>query len=371
MSTDYLSLSVHTAQSAVPYVPGKSIEELARDSGLRVEDIIKLASNESPLPSNPRVISAVHQALSTIARYPDDNGFELRRIIGKKYGVDPNGVTLGNGSNELLIMVARAFLERGRTAVFSQYAFSVYASATKSAGAFAREVPAKNFGNDLKGITEAIDEQTRVVYLANPNNPTGTWVEKPPFEEFLASVPSDVIIVLDEAYIEYADDLSIPNGLEYISRYPNLIVCRTLCKAHGLAGLRIGYAASSPQVANVLNRVRQPFNVNSLALAGACAALENDAYLEFGRRVNRDGLRQLQEGFLRLGLSWIPSQANFLTVDFGGRAQWIYDTLLANGIIVRPLVGYGLPDHLRISVGLESENRRLLDVLEQLLTQYL
>jgi histidinol-phosphate aminotransferase len=366
MTIDYLSLAVSEVRLLEPYVPGKAIEELERETGLLSRDIIKLASNESPLEPNPRVLAAIQKELKQITRYPDVTGFHLKRKLSKKFGLNADGITLGNGSNDLLIMIAQAFLGVGRNAVFSQHSFSVYASATKAVGALIREVPSWEYGNDLERMLRAIDEETRVVFIANPNNPTGTWFHRTAFEAFLTKVPPETIVVLDEAYIEYADDPSLPNGLDYLDRYPNLIVCRSLCKAYGLAGLRIGYAASSSQIAGILNRVRQPFNVNSLALAGACAALDDDAYLERGRQLNREGLRQLQDGLSRLGLSWIPSRTNFVTVDLGRRAGPIYATLLAKGIIVRPLAGYAMPNHLRISVGLATENHRLLEALSQI-----
>ncbi|HEJ2711979.1 TPA: histidinol-phosphate transaminase, partial [Pseudomonas aeruginosa] len=365
---DYLSLAVSEVRQLAPYVPGKAIEELERETGLRADEIIKLASNESPLPPNPRVVSAIQRALGQITRYPDGNGFVLKRKLAQKFGLDPAGITLGNGSNDLLIMIAQAFLREGRNAVMGQYAFSVYASATASVGALVREVPAKGYGNDLDQILTAIDQHTRVVFIANPNNPTGTWFDRDTFGDFMSKVPHETLVVLDEAYIEYADDPALPNGLDYLSEHPNLIVCRSLCKAYGLAGLRVGYAASSAQLADVLNRVRQPFNVNCLALAAACAALDDDAYLELGRRINREGLQQLREGLSQLGLSWLPSRTNFVTVDFAAPAVPVYEALLAKGIIVRPLAGYGMPNHLRISVGLDSENGRLLDALGEILS---
>lgn len=366
MTINFLSLAVSEVHRLAPYVPGKAIEELERETGRSADNIIKLASNESPLAPNPNVIRAIEQALQGITRYPDGTGYRLKSKLGEKFGLNPDGLTLGNGSNELLITIAQAFLCAGRNAVFSQYAFSVYASATIAAGAQTREVPAREWGNDLELILKAIDRETRVVFLANPNNPTGTWFERDQFEAFINRVPPETLLVLDEAYIEYAEDPALPNGLDYLSRYPNLIVTRSLCKAYGLAGLRVGYAASSPEIAEILNRVRQPFNVNSLALAGACAALEDEDYLRQGREVNRQGLQQLKNGFTQLGIAWIPSRTNFLTVDFERPARPIYEALLAEGIIVRPMDGYGMPHHLRISVGLESENTRLLAALDRI-----
>jgi histidinol-phosphate aminotransferase len=363
VTIDYLSLAANDISKLAPYAPGKPIEELERETGLSSSQIIKLASNESPLEPNPRVIAAIHKELAQITRYPDGNGFRLKQKLGERFGLEMEGITLGNGSNDLLVMIAQAFLCKGRNAVFSQYAFSVYASATKATGAEARELPAREWGNDLERMLLAIDENTRMVFLANPNNPTGTWFDRSSFNSFLKRVPLQTIVVLDEAYIEYADDPSLPNGLDYLKIHKNLIVCRSLCKAYGLAGLRLGYAASSPQLASILNRIRQPFNVNCLALAGACAAVDDTAYLDAGRELNRRGRIQLQDGLTRLGLPWIPSRTNFVTADFSRPAAPIYEALLSKGIIVRPLAGYGMPNHLRISVGTPQQIARFLEAL--------
>jgi histidinol-phosphate aminotransferase len=369
MSIDFLSLAVSDVQKLAPYVPGKPIEELERETGLAAGEIIKLASNETPLAVNPRVISAIERELENITRYPDGNGFRLKTKISDRFGLAPNGITLGNGSNDLLVMIAQAFLTKGRNAVFGQHSFAVYASATAAAGAERREIPSKDWGNDLDRMLLAIDGDTRIVFMANPNNPTGTWFDRDALVRFLERVPAQTLVVLDEAYIEYADDPSLPNGLEYVASHPNLIVCRSLCKAYGLAGLRVGYCVSSPQIADILNRVRQPFNVNSLALAGACAAIDDEKYLELGREVNRQGRKQLQSGFAELGLNWIPSRTNFVTVDLGRPAAPIYEALLQKGVIVRPLAGYAMPDHLRISVGTQLENARFLEALNAILNE--
>jgi histidinol-phosphate aminotransferase len=368
VTIDYLSLAANDISKLAPYAPGKPIEELERETGLSSSQIIKLASNESPLEPNPRVIAAIHKELAQITRYPDGNGFRLKQKLGERFGLEMEGITLGNGSNDLLVMIAQAFLCKGRNAVFSQYAFSVYASATKATGAEARELPAREWGNDLERMLLAIDENTRMVFLANPNNPTGTWFDRSSFNSFLKRVPPQTIVVLDEAYIEYADDPSLPNGLDYLKIHKNLIVCRSLCKAYGLAGLRLGYAASSPQLASILNRIRQPFNVNCLALAGACAAVDDTAYLDAGRELNRRGRIQLQDGLTRLGLPWIPSRTNFVTVDLSRTAAPIYEALLGKGIIVRPLAGYGMPNHLRISVGTPQQIVRFLEALGVILS---
>jgi len=369
MSCDFLALAQPGVQKLSPYVPGKPVDELARELGLDPAGIIKLASNENPLGPSPRVLEAVRRELSELTRYPDGNGFELKQKLAQRCGVRPEQVTLGNGSNDVLDLVARAYLAPGLNAVFSEHAFAVYPIATQAVGAQGKVVPARDYGHDLEAMLAAIDAQTRVVFIANPNNPTGTWFGPQALADFLARVPEQVLVVLDEAYIEYASGDELPNGLDYLARYPNLLVSRTFSKAYGLAALRVGYGLSSPQVADVLNRVRQPFNVNSLALADACAALDDSDYLAESRRINDAGMRQLEEGFRALGLKWIPSKGNFIAVDFGRDAAPINQALLAAGVIVRPVAGYGMPTFLRVSIGTEAENARFLEVLGQVLAR--
>ncbi|PYC27613.1 histidinol-phosphate transaminase [Aquipseudomonas alcaligenes] len=367
MSCDFLALAVPGVQKLSPYVPGKPVDELARELNLDPAGIVKLASNENPLGPSPKALEAIRAALSELTRYPDGNGFELKTKLAARCGVSPSQVTLGNGSNDILDLVARAWLAPGLNSVFSQYAFAVYPIATQAVGAQGKVVPAKAHGHDLEAMLAAIDANTRVVFVANPNNPTGTWFGPDALESFLARVPHNVLVVLDEAYIEYAEGFDLPDGLDYLARYPNLLVSRTFSKAYGLASLRVGYALSSPQVADVLNRVRAPFNVNSLALAAACAALDDADYLAASRRTNDAGMAQLEEGFRRLGLSWIPSKGNFIAVDFARDAAPINQALLQAGVIVRPVAGYGMPTFLRVSIGTEQENARFLEALEQIL----
>ena len=367
MSSDFLALAVPGVQKLSPYVPGKPVETLARELGLDPAGIVKLASNENPLGPSPRALEAIRAALGEITRYPDGSGFALKAKLAERFGLRSEQITLGNGSNDILDLVARAWLAPGRNAVFSQYAFAVYPISTQAVGAEGRVVPARDYGHDLEAMLAAIDDNTRVVFIANPNNPTGTWFGPAALEAFLDRVPADVRVVLDEAYIEFTEPGELPNGLDYVARYPNLLVSRTLCKAYGLAGLRVGYAVSSVQIADVLNRVRQPFNVNSLALVAACAALDDSEYLEAGRRLNRAGMAQLEAGLAALGLRWIPSRGNFLAVDFARDAAPINQALLERGVIVRPVAGYGLPNFLRISIGTEAENARLLEALAQVL----
>src|SRR5690606_37575861 len=258
MSCDFLTLAQPGVQKLSPYVPGKPVDELARELGLDPAKIVKLASNENPLGPSPRALEAIRGELAELTRYPDGNGFELKRKLAERYGVAPAQVTLGNGSNDILELVARAYLAPGLNAVFSEHAFAVYPIATQAVGAQGKVVPAKDWGHDLDAMLAAIDDNTRVVFIANPNNPTGTWFGPDALEAFLAKVPESVLVVLDEAYIEYAEGDELPDGLDYLARYPNLLVSRTFSKAYGLAALRVGYAISSPAIADVLNRVRQP-----------------------------------------------------------------------------------------------------------------
>ena len=367
MSADFLALAVPGVQKLSPYVTGKPIEELARELGMDPAQIVKLASNENPLGPSPKALEAIRNELAELTRYPDGNGFELKRRLAERCGVTPPQVTLGNGSNDILDLVARAYLAPGLNAVFSQHAFAVYPIATQAVGATGKVVPARDFGHDLPAMLAAIDANTRVVFIANPNNPTGTWFGPAALEDFLAKVPENVLVVLDEAYIEYAEGEELPDGLDYLARYPNLLVSRTFSKAYGLASLRVGYGLSSAQVADVLNRVRQPFNVNSLALAAACAVLDDAEYLAESRRVNDAGMAQLEEGFRALGLSWIPSKGNFIAVDFGRDAAPINQAMLAEGVILRPVAGYGMPTFLRVSIGLPEENARCLEALVKVL----
>lgn len=367
MSFDFLAQALPGVQQLAPYVPGKPADELARELGLPLDSIVKLASNENPLGPSPKVIAAISQAVPELTRYPDGNGFVLKQALAQKFAVEPAQVTLGNGSNDILELVVKAWLAPGLNAVFSQHAFAVYPIATMAVGAECREIPANNYGHDLPAILAAIDADTRVVFIANPNNPTGTWFDQQALADFLAQVPEHVIVVLDEAYIEYAEPGELPDGMDFLAKHANLIVSRTFSKAYGLAALRIGYAISSPMIADVLNRIRQPFNVNSLGLVAAVAALEDEEYLQASRASNKQGLQQLSTAFDALGLSYIESRGNFIAVDFARDAAPINQALLEQGVIVRPVAGYAMPTFLRVSVGTEQENARFIEVLEQVL----
>lgn len=367
MACDAQSIAVNGVKNLHPYVPGKPVEELARELGLNEEDIVKLASNENPLGPSAKVLAAVQAQLKDITRYPDGNGFALKQALSSQFGIMQDQITLGNGSNDVLDLITRTFLQPGTNAVFSQYAFAVYPISTQAVGADLNIVPAVDYGHDLKAMAEAVNDQTRVVFIANPNNPTGTMFARDEFVSFMAAVPDRVLVVLDEAYSEYVDDQDYPNGFDYLANYDNLIVTRTFSKAYGLASMRIGYAVSSPEVADLLNRVRQPFNVDSFALAAAKAALEDAEYLKQSKALNLKGMDQLTKGFEALGLEYIPSKGNFICVKFAVDTCELNQKLLEKGVIVRPVANYGMPEYLRISIGTESENAQCLSVLEECL----
>ncbi|MBZ0332858.1 histidinol-phosphate aminotransferase [Marinobacter sp. JH2] len=368
MSVDYQSLAVKGVQALSPYQPGKPIEELARELGLNPEDIIKLASNENPQGPSEKAMAAARKALEESCLYPDGNGFDLKQALANRLGVATNQITLGNGSNDVLEVIARCFAGPDSEVVFSQYAFAVYPLVAQAIGARGVSVPAKEWGHDLDAMAKAVTERTRLIFIANPNNPTGTVHTADAIEAFLQRIPEHILVILDEAYCEFLTGEEYPDGIQLLQRFPNLIVCRTFSKAWGLAAMRVGYSLSSPAIADVLNRVRQPFNVNSIALAAAAAVLEDDAYLNRSREVNEAGLRQLSEGFERLGLPFIPSFGNFIAVDVGEQSSDVYQALLSRGVIVRPVAGYGMPNHLRVSVGLPEENERFLAALSEALT---
>jgi len=363
MHIDLCELSPSYVRSIAPYQPGKPISELAREMGLEEKNIVKLASNENPRGIGPRTRAAIEAAIGEIARYPDGNGFELKQALARRYGVDMSSIVLGNGSNDVLEMVALAFLGPGRAAVYAQHAFAVYPLATQARGARAIVVPAKDYGHDLDAMAKAIDAETFVVWIANPNNPTGTYALPDVLEAFVRRVPERVVVVIDEAYNEYLSADLRADVIKWLRRHPNLVVTRTFSKAYGLAGLRVGYALAHPSIADVMNRVRQPFNVNSLALAAATAALDDMAFVARSFAANLEGLQQLEDGARRLGLDWIPPYGNFLTLRVG-KANEIYRRLLKRGVIVRPIGGgYQLPEHLRVTVGTAAENDKFLSAL--------
>lgn len=353
-------------RSIMPYQPGKPISELAREMGIPEAGIVKLASNENPLGMSAAAREAAKRALCEGARYPDGSAFAFKAALCRKFGVRQEQLVVGNGSNDVLEIAAQAFLAPGLSAVYAQHAFAVYPLATNARGARGIEVPAKNFGHDLDAMAAAISPDTRMVFIANPNNPTGTFIPGPQLEAFLRKVPQDVLVVLDEAYTEYLADDQRYDAIAWLERYPNLLVSRTLSKAYGLAGLRVGYAIAHPEVADLMNRVRQPFNVSSIALAAAEAVLADDEFLARSADINRRGMAQLTAAFAALGLEWIPSAGNFVTVKVGDAAA-VNQSLLRQGVIVRPIAGYGMPHWLRVSIGLPEENARFIEALEQAL----
>ncbi|GAA5236495.1 histidinol-phosphate transaminase [Verticiella sediminum] len=357
-------------QAIAPYQAGKPIEELAREFGLDPASIVKLASNENPLGMSPKARDAAVAALADAARYPDSNGYYLKQALAQKYGVPVEWLILGNGSNDVLEIAADAFLAPGVSAVYSQYAFTVYRLATQASGARHIVVPAREYGHDLDAMAAAIADDTRLVFIANPNNPTGTFAPGEAVERALQAIHdahgTRVVVVLDEAYNEYLPPELRFDSVALVRRFPNLLVSRTLSKAYGLAGLRVGFGIAQPAIIDMLNRVRQPFNVGVPAQAAAIAALADHEFLARSYELNRRGLQQLSEGVAALGLTYVPSYGNFVLVHVGD-APRVNLELLKRGVIVRPVAGDGLPEWLRVSVGLPEENARFLAALREVL----
>jgi len=362
---DYIALATEGVKGLHPYQPGKPIEELERELGL--SNIVKLASNENPLGVSLLAASAIQKELEKTTLYPDGTGFVLKQALVKYLGVEMSTITLGNGSNDVLDLITRAYASPDSEVIYSQYAFAVYALSTQSVNAKAVVTPAKDWGHDLDAMFSAITDKTSLIFIANPNNPTGTYLSASQVKQFLTRVPEHIVVVLDEAYCEYIDESDYPDGVSLLQEFPNLIVTRTFSKAWGLASLRVGYAISNPDIANILNRVRQPFNVNSFALAAAAAVLSDLQYLSKGRQLNDEGLVQVADGLTSLGLSYIPSVGNFICFEVKEGGGEVYQALLEQGVIVRPLANYGMPFHLRVSIGLKSENQRFLDALAKVL----
>lgn len=340
------------------------MDELQRELGL--SHVVKLASNENPLGLSEKVRTALQGELSDLIRYPDANGFYLKSKLAELHQVGSDQITLGNGSNDVLEILARTFVSAEHEVVFSQHAFVVYPLVTQAIGAKGVSVPAKDYGHDLDAMAAAINERTKMVFIANPNNPTGTFLSTAEIKAFLDKVPEHVIVVLDEAYYEYVPEADRAPSVEWLQHYPNLVVSRTFSKAYGLAGLRAGYAVSSADIANLLNRIRQPFNVNSLSLKAAEVVLDDHDYLQRAIEVNAQGMQQLVEFCRSEGFNFIPSHGNFLTIEVGANAADIYQRLLHEGVIVRPVAGYELPNHLRVSIGLPEENQAFIDAMRNI-----
>lgn len=366
MSCDLLSLATEGVAGLQPYHPGKPMSELKRELGL--SEIIKLASNENPLGPSQPVLDAI-AATTNLSRYPDGNAFELKQALATIHGVATSQITLGNGSNDVLEMTARAFLTPAHEVIYSQHSFAVYPIVTQAVGAKHVVIPATEWGHDLEAMVQAITDHTRLMFVANPNNPTGTWVNRHDLRHMLERVPEHVIVLVDEAYFEYGlSEVDYPDASQWLADFPNLIVTRTFSKAYGLAALRCGYALSHPDVANLLNRVRQPFNNNQLALVAAETALQDSDYLEKSIAVNSSGMRYLLTAFDDMGLEFIPSLGNFICIDFEQEAEPVYQELLKAGVIVRPVANYGMPNHLRVSIGLEQENKKFIYELGRILS---
>lgn len=365
---NYAELAPSYIRAIAPYQPGKPISELERELG--ITGIVKLASNENPLGASPASVAAMQAAIKNVALYPDGNGFDLKDALVKRYGVTHASITLGNGSNDLLELAARAFLTVGDKVVYSDHAFAVYALATQAVGATGISVKAtKGYGHDLPAMQgAAIESRAKIVFVANPNNPTGTFLSAEELLKFLRGLPRDVLVVLDEAYNEYLPEENRYDSVPWLKEFPNLIITRTFSKAYGLAGLRVGYALAHQQVTDMMNRVRQPFNVNSVAQAAAVAALRDVSFVKRTYDLNRRGMQQITDGLTRLGLEFIPSYGNFVAFRIGNAAS-MYRRLLELGVIVRPIANYDMPDWLRVSIGLESENAKFLSALEKALSQ--
>jgi histidinol-phosphate aminotransferase len=368
MSKSFQQLAAPGVQQLKPYLPGKPVEELERELG--ISNSIKLASNENPLGPSPRALQAIERCYKTINYYPDGSAFKLSQGLADHYGVDSSCLTLGNGSNDVLELVARTFLTSDHSAVYSQYAFAVYPIVVQAIGAranvaqaFSRMHATMPLGHDPGAMIDSIDDSTRVVFVANPNNPTGTWMGADTVTAMLDRIPANVIMVLDLAYLEYMDEDLKPDIKALLGKYSNLIITGTFSKVYALAGLRIGYGLSNPDIADLLNRVRQPFNTNLIAQAAALAALDDDGHIQDSVVMNRSGKAYLQQQFDRLGLSYLPSMGNFLTVCFDRDAMPIYQALLRQGVIVRPVANYQMPDYLRMTIGTPEQNERLIDAL--------
>ncbi len=366
MSCDLISLATTGVAKLRPYQAGKPVEELQRELGL--DNIVKLASNENPLGCSPKVKQAIAN-FDEYSRYPDGNAYTLKSKLAGIHNVSADQITIGNGSNEILELIARAILTPNHNVIFSEHAFAVYPLVTQAIGAKAITCPAKNWGNDLDGIVQLVNENTRIIFLANPNNPTGTWFSHTDFLNFIKQIPNNVIVVLDEAYFEYADKNDFPKAVECLNEYTNLVISRTFSKAYGLASLRTGYSISHKDVADLLNRVRQPFNSNALALLAAEVALDDQDFIQKSVELNSQGLKQLANTFDSMGLHFIPSMGNFLSVNLQQSGSEVYQELLKRGVIVRPVDNYGMPEFIRVTIGLESENQKFINALTEVLAK--
>lgn len=362
---NFLNLANEGVKHLSPYQAGKPVEELERELG--ISNIIKLASNENPFGLPLSAKQAIERELADLTRYPDSNGFYFKQKVAQKFGLQPEQITLGNGSNDLLELIFQTFVSEKDEVIFSQYTFIVAPLAAQARNAKAQVIPALDYGHNLAEFLAAINDKTKLIYIANPNNPTGTFLTHQQIADFLAQVPENIIVVLDEAYTEFTSPAERVDAFALLQQYPNLVVCRTLSKAYGLAGLRLGYAVSNPEIADLFNRVRQPFNCNSLALAAGIAVIDDQDFIEQVAENNRQGLQLIEQFCVEKGINYVPSKGNFVLLDLQQPAAPIYQALLHQGVIVRPVAGYGLANHLRVSIGLPEENQRFLTALSQVL----
>lgn len=365
MSDTYHDLANEYIRNLTPYQPGKPIEEVERELGIKSS--IKLASNENPLGASPHAIKAAQTALQQTHIYPDGGCYELKHTVSNFLSVKPEQLTFGNGSENILELIVKSYLRHGDSAVLSEFAFLTIPILIKSYGATLNVARANKWCHDVNAMINAIDEKTRVLFLVNPNNPTGTYTNKQDFELLLDSVPSHIIIVVDEAYSEYIDISDYPKSLAYLDKYPNLIITRTFSKVYGLAALRLGFSVSSPVIADILNRARLPFNVNSIASKAGCAALLDQDHVQKSVLINKKGMKQITTGLDKLGIDYIPSLGNFVTIDVGNATE-MYQKLLLQGVIVRPLNGYGMPRHIRVSISTNDDNDRFLSTIKNSLS---
>ena len=372
MAKSFLSLAASGVQQLRPYLPGKPVEELERELG--ITGSIKLASNENPLGPSKKAVDAIRVHCESVNFYPDGGGFKLCARLAQKYKVDPVCVTLGNGSNDILELVARAFLTPETSAVFSEYSFAVYPIVVQAVGAkanIAKAYPLDHanmpLGHDPEALLFSVDKNTRVIFIANPNNPTGTWLTPQLLKQLLNDLPDDVVVVLDMAYNEYMDESLQIDASEWLAQYPNLVITGTFSKIYALAGLRIGYSLSSPEIADLLNRVRQPFNTNLLAQEAALASLDDEQHIKDSVAINDSGKAYLQKAFTELGFDYLPTMGNFISVNLRRNGQAVYDALLKKGVIVRPVGNYNMPEFLRITIGTEEQNQRFIKALKEVL----
>ena len=365
MNLDIRALANDSVKNLRPYQPGKPISELQRELG--IQDVIKLASNENPVRFTPVVKQAIDQAIADINLYPDGASFQLKERLSEQLQVTSSQLTLGNGSDEIFTLALRAFAKPNEEIIVSQYSFAAYAIAARAMGVSVVEVAAKNWGSDLDAIASRVSSKTKIIFIANPNNPTGTWCNKDDLLSFLQDIPERVIIVIDQAYLEYMDDVNYPDASMWLDSYPNLIVTRTFSKAYSLAGLRIGYGISSPEIADLLNRLRLPFNVNSLAQVAASAVLLEPQHLQNTLQENSRAMDLWQQALDKLSLKYITKTCNFFTVDMQRNGEEVYKSMLQEGVIIRPLTAYKMPNHCRISMGKGVENQRAIVALAKVI----